>query len=360
MGNFKSFNVKKVYLGSNYLNLLTKKIEKIKKNNKKILIILIVDKYLKNSKLINDLSFVEKTIIYYIDNKYELSTEYVDNLTSRILNLGQPKILIGIGGGTTLDCTKAVSVLLTNPQKASNYQGWNLIINKGIYKIGIPTISGTGAESSRTCVLLNKKNKLKLGFNSKFTIFDEVYLLPDLLKSVPKKLFFITGMDAFFHSFELLNGRKRVKISDDLAKKTLNLCNKIFTNKPLKSQSNFTDIMKASFMGGEAISKSMVGLVHPFSAGLSSILGIKHCLANCIAFRGLKEFYPNEYEIYKNYLDINGIRIPKINLKNCTNSKLTNVYNSVIMHEKPLKNALGINYKIILNKKKIFEILRKM
>ena len=87
-----------------------------------------------------------------------------------------PTLLIGIGGGTVLDCTKAVSVLLTNKYKAEKYQGWDFQKNKGLFTIGIPSISGTGAESSRTCVLLNKKKKLKLSFNSKYTCFNKIYL----------------------------------------------------------------------------------------------------------------------------------------------------------------------------------------
>lgn len=61
---------------------------------------------------------------------------------------GLPVAIIGMGGGCTLDTAKAISNLLTNGGKAEDYQGWDLVKVPGIYKIGIPTISGTGAESS--------------------------------------------------------------------------------------------------------------------------------------------------------------------------------------------------------------------
>ena len=58
-----------------------------------------------------------------------------------------------------MDTGKAVSNLLRNRGRASNYQGWDLVKKPGVFKIGIPTLSGTGAESSRTCVLTNNKTE---------------------------------------------------------------------------------------------------------------------------------------------------------------------------------------------------------
>ena len=137
---------------------------------------------------------------FFISIKQEITTDFVDKLKFKILNKTYPDIIIAIGGGSTLDAGKAISVLITNKKKAEYYQGWDLLKNKGIYSIGIPSLSGTGAESSKTCVLLNKKKNLKLGFNSKYTCFDEVYLLPELLK---KKMFAIVR---YFSLFFILMG----------------------------------------------------------------------------------------------------------------------------------------------------------
>ena len=73
-------------------------------------------------------SFFVKILI-----KSELTTEFVNSLTLKIKrSKNLPTLLIGIGGGTVLDCTKAVSVLLTNRKKAEKYQGWDLLKNKGL------------------------------------------------------------------------------------------------------------------------------------------------------------------------------------------------------------------------------------
>ena len=85
-----------------------------------------------------------------------------------------------MGGGIAIDVAKAISNLLTNSGSAADYQGWDLVKHPGVFKIGIPTLSGTGAEATRTCVLTNKENGLKLGMNSDFTVYDQVILDPNL------------------------------------------------------------------------------------------------------------------------------------------------------------------------------------
>ena len=110
--------------------------------------------------------------------------------------------IIGIGGGTLLDMAKAVSIMLTNEGEAKDYQGWDLVKSPGIFKIGVPTLSGTGAETSRTCVLTNYDTGVKLGMNSHHSVFDVLVLDPNLSQTVPKDQFFYTAMDTYIHCVE--------------------------------------------------------------------------------------------------------------------------------------------------------------
>ena len=73
----------------------------------------------------------------------------------------RPSGIIGIGGGTVMDLAKAVAIMLTNEGEAKDYQGWDLVKNPAIYHVGIPTISGTGAEVSRTTILTGPDRKLR-------------------------------------------------------------------------------------------------------------------------------------------------------------------------------------------------------
>jgi 3-deoxy-alpha-D-manno-octulosonate 8-oxidase len=155
-----------------------------------------VDHFFRNTNLLRELPVQPGDAVILIDTSREPTVEDVDALADAARAAGPPPCcLVGVGGGSVLDVTKAVANLLTNPGKAEEYQGWDLVRHPAVYKIGVPTLSGTGAECSRTCVLTNARRKLKLGMNSDFTLFDQLLLDPALSRTVPRPQFLFTGMD---------------------------------------------------------------------------------------------------------------------------------------------------------------------
>lgn len=130
---------------------------------------------------------------------------------------------MALGGGSTMDTCKCVGNLLTNPGNAADYQGWDLVKNPAPYKVAIPTLSGTGSETSRTGIITNKPKSLKLGMNSDYSMFDQVLLDPRLLASAPRDQYFYTGVDCFMHCFEYLDGTYRNAVTDSFAETALNL-----------------------------------------------------------------------------------------------------------------------------------------
>ena len=126
------------------------------------------------------------------------------------------------------------------------------------------------------------------------------------------------------------------------------------------SDDNRSKMMVASYLGGCAIATSYVGVIHPFSAGLSVVLGTHHCIANCITMRAMQEFYPEEYDEFWQIVEKQGIEIPEGICNDLNNEQLEQLYASTIIHEKPLTNALGDNFKKILTKEKVIEIFRRM
>ncbi|MEM7187082.1 MAG: iron-containing alcohol dehydrogenase, partial [Bacteroidota bacterium] len=165
-----------------------------KRKDKAPFIYLVDDVFENNQELVDrmNLRFNDKLIFVSADE--EPKTEQVDNIVRVIKRefTYDPSGIIGIGGGSVLDLSKAVALMLTNKGSAADYQGWDLIQNKAIYHVGIPTISGTGAEVSRTTVLTGPEKKL--GINSDYTPFDQVVLDPDLTVGVPKNQWFYTGL----------------------------------------------------------------------------------------------------------------------------------------------------------------------
>jgi 3-deoxy-alpha-D-manno-octulosonate 8-oxidase len=259
-----------------------------------------------------------------------------------------------------MDSAKAVSNLLKNPGSASDYQGWDLLKNPGVFKIGIPTISGTGSETTRTCVMTNSHTGLKLGMNSDYTVFDHIIMDPDLTDSVPQNQYFYTGMDAYIHCFESLNGSYRNAIGDAYSRESISLCKEVFLSENMMSANNREKLMVASYLGGCAIASSYVGIVHPFSAGLSVVLGTHHCIANCIVMRAMEEFYPDVYTEFWEMVAKQGVEIPEGICKDLTDVQFEALINATVIHQKPLTNALGENFREILTNEKVISIFKKM
>ena len=163
-------------------------------------ILFFIDSFFKTkSEVIEKLKIGKTDAKFFVDTRLEPYTDEINSIkeTLQSQNLDRPSAIVAVGGGCTLDTAKAIANLLTNPGKAEDYQGWDLVENPAVYKIGIPTISGTGAEATRTCVKTNSKTGLKLGMNSDYTVFDQLILDPNLTASVPKAQYFWTGMDAY-------------------------------------------------------------------------------------------------------------------------------------------------------------------
>ena len=325
-------------------------------------IVFFLDIYFSDTELSGKLSAeFPNSYIIYIDSADEPTTDMIDAVTREIASYPLiPELLVAIGGGCTLDTCKAISNLLTNGGCAAEYQGWDLVKKPGIYKIAVPTISGTGAEATRTCVLTNKETGLKLGMNSDFTVFDYVVMDPDLTTTVPKEQYFYTGMDAYIHCIESLNGHFRNPIGDAFSEQTLTLCRDVFNSSDMKSDGARSNLMVASYLGGCAIATSYVGVVHPLSAGLSVVLGIHHCEANCIAMRAVQEFYPKEYEEFWQMAENQNIYIPSGITSALNDAQMGKLYDAMIIHEKPLVNALGEEFHSILHKEKVFELYERM
>ncbi len=321
-----------------------------------------IDEFFKDSALIERLPLKNEDVVFFVQTEDEPKTEFIDAFKSRLEEQEKtlPKAIVAVGGGSTLDTGKAVANLLTNPGKAEDYQGWDLVKNPAVYKIGIPTISGTGAEASRTCVMTNSKTGLKLGMNSHYTIYDQLILDPDLTKTVPRDQYFYTGMDTYIHCIESLGGRYRNAVGDAFSHQAITLCKEVFGSDDMMSDENREKLMVASYLGGCAIANSFVGVVHPFSAGLSVVLETHHCIGNCMTMNAMEEFYPREYGEFFELAEKQGIRIPKGIAADLKEEMYRKLYDSTVIHEKPLANALGEEFKEVLSYNKVKEVFKRM
>jgi len=333
-----------------------------KKKSKNSYVIYYIDEYFKDKELLNKLPVKDEDELFFIQTQNEPKTTVIDKFRDILVKKDKisPKAIVAIGGGATLDTGKAIANLLTNSGNAEDYQGWDLVKNPAIYKIGITTISGTGAEASRTCVMTNANSGLKLGMNSDFTLYDQLILDPNLTKTVPKEQYFYTGMDTYLHCIESLNGEFRNAIGDAFSHQAIALCREVFMSDDMMSDENREKLMVASYLGGCAIANSYVGIIHPFSAGLSVVLDTHHCIGNCITMNAMEEFYPKEYKEFFAMAQKQGITIPKGIASDLDDETYLKLYNSTVIHEKPLSNTLSDSFKEKLTLKKVTEIFKRM
>lgn len=349
-------NVPYYTFGDGSVSLLKEILDK-KESEENSKIVFMIDDFFCDRGIRNKLHIKGQDIMICVSTKKEPEAEYIDRLTNEIktecINK-LPAAIVGMGGGTVMDIAKSVSILLTNPGKAEDYQGWDLVKNPAIYKIGIPTISGSGAEASRTAVLTSKK--AKLGINSDYSMFDQIILDPTFLKTVPKDQFVFTAMDCYVHDVELLRGDNN-ELTKSFADKSLQLLREIF----LLEDMNYNKLMIASYLGGCAMATASGGHVcHPVSYGLGFVLGYRHAISVCLAFNQLGEYYPAEIKEFKEIISKFTIELPKNIMKGATEEQLDKMAEATLKNDKPLRSAFGDNWKDIFTKDKVKEILLRI
>lgn len=272
----------------------------------------VIDKYFKDKELVDNLPIENNDIVEFIDvNISEPTTEQVDNLRDKVVDTqGVPDGVIGIGGGSIMDIAKAVSLMFTNPGSSQLYQGLNLVKNPGIYHVGVPTVSGTGAECSMTAVLTGPEKKL--GLKCDWTVFNQVVLDPDLIETVPKNQWFYTGMDTYIHNIEARSGIYNNAFSRAYGEASLNLCREIFLGPNAgQTKDNNEKLMIASLFGGLSLTYSEVGACHALSYGLGYVFHMRHGISNCIAFRVLEDFYGDYVKEFNEMVSRFNIDLPQ-------------------------------------------------
>jgi 3-deoxy-alpha-D-manno-octulosonate 8-oxidase len=325
--------------------------------DKKQYSVYIIDSVHRKTGLRERLRPADRDLVLEFDaSSHEPKTSDVDGLRDQILKRkgGElPRVVAGIGGGSTLDVAKAVSVMLTNPGSSADYQGWDLVKNKPVPKVAVPSLSGTGAEATRTAVLTGPVKKL--GINSDFSIYDAVLLDPELLATVPADQELYTGMDNFIHCVESLNGSAMNPLGRPFA-----LPAKAATENFFLKEKNYPEFMVGSFLGGCSIANSSVGICHALSYGIAFILGYRHGLANSIVFNQLEEFYGEDVLKFRQMMQNNGVKLPAGVTSGITAEQLDKMIQLTYMLERDLISALGPDFKKILTPEKISRLYEKM
>lgn len=354
---YRNFSVvPKVMFGRGCFNQLDD-VLKERRVTKKSYMVFVLDDIFQGKELEGRVPLRDNDYLLHVNVDDEPKTKYIDELVEKIKNYSPvlPDGVIGIGGGSTMDIAKAVSLMLVNPGSAADYQGWDLIKNPAIYHVGIPTLSGTGAEVSRTTVLTGPVKKL--GINSDYTLFDQMVLDPELIADAPKEQWFYTGMDCFIHDVESLHGTYINEFSKAYGQKSIDLCREVFLgDHPDKDDK----LMMASLFGGMSIAYSQVGACHALSYGLSFVLGTHHGIGCCITFDYLEDVYPEGVVEFRSMMEKHNIVLPR-NLTKGLDDEALQTMVKVALGLAPLwENCFGPDWEKIMTPERAMGLFRRM
>lgn len=319
--------------------------------------VFVVDDVFEGKPLEEKLPMEGNDLLLRVNVDDEPKTVYIDQLVETVRQYSgvTPDGIVGIGGGSTMDIAKAISLMLNNSGSSADYQGWDLIQNPSVYHVAVPTLAGTGAEISRTTILTGPDKKL--GINSDYTLYHQIILDPDLIVDVPKDQWFYTGMDCYIHDVESLQGTFINEFSKSYGEKSIDLCRQVF----LEDHPDKHDkLMMASYFGGMSIAYSQVGACHALSYGLSYVLGVHHGIGCCIAFDYLDEFYPAGVKEFRLMMDKHEIELPR-NLTGDMDDKALELMVTTALGLVPLwENCLGADWEKLMSRERTLELFKRM
>lgn len=255
---------------------------------------------------------------------------------------GNCDTLIAIGGGSAMDCAKAVGARVAYPKKSVNKLGGMLKVLRPLPPlIAIPTTAGTGSETTLAALITDSDVQHKYALMSFPLIPRYAVLDPKLTYSLPKSLTATTGIDALTHAIEAYIGRSTTSETRRLSLEASKL---VFENIEIAYKNGYDNtarenMLHAAYKAGIAFSKSYVGYIHAIAHSLGGKYGIPHGLANAVIMPYVLEAYGKS--VYKKLYELG------LNVGVCTESdSYEDGANKFINAIRNLNSRLGIPCKL--------------
>ncbi len=187
-------------------------------------------------------------------------------------------LLVGLGGGSSMDCAKGVNFLFSNGGRMSDYWGIGKAEKPMLPMIAVPTTAGTGSEAQSFALISNEKTHQKMACGDKKAACAVALLDPELTLTQPERVTAMTGIDAIAHAVESYVTTKRNQASQRLSREAWKLLQANFRT-VLRSPQNL-DARSAMLLGahyaGAAIENSMLGATHALANPLMARYGTPH------------------------------------------------------------------------------------
>ncbi|MBE0494800.1 MAG: iron-containing alcohol dehydrogenase [Campylobacterales bacterium] len=209
--------------------------------------------------------------------------------------------IIALGGGSPMDCAKAIGIVVANGNTISAFEGVDQIVRPLPPLLCIPTTAGTSADVSQFAIIVDSARKVKMAIISKSIVPDLALIDPETTLSMELDLSINTGLDALTHAFEAYVSNAASTFTDMYALQSIEY---LFDSLPkMVSNPNNMEargaIMMGSLLAGLAFSNASLGAVHAMSHSLGGETDLPHGLCNAILLDHVVEFnYPHAGEKY--------------------------------------------------------------
>lgn len=260
-------------------------------------VLLVTDHFLHNSGKLDSLkkALAEQDIGYTVYDEVVPNPTISNAETARERYLqNNCQALIGFGGGSAIDCAKAVGARIAKPNTPiSKMEGTLKVMRPIPFLVAVPTTAGTGSETTLATVITDDKTSHKFPIND-FPLIPRVAVLdPEMTRTLPPNMTSTTGMDALTHAVEAYIGRSTTKETRSHALQAAqliaeNLENAYLDGNDMTARSNMA---KAAYLAGDAFSKSYVGYCHAVAHSLGGKYHTPHGLANAVLLPYVLEAY---------------------------------------------------------------------
>ena len=186
--------------------------------------------------------------------------------------------IVAVGGGSSMDCAKAINFILTNGGRMADYKGFGKAKKPMLPSIGVPTTSGTGSEAQCYALITDESSHLKMACGDKKAAFRVAILDPEVTLSQPRSVTAVTGVDALAHAVEAFVCTKRNPISAAAALTAWRYLEPNFA-RVLEAPSDLdarSAMLLGSHFAGMAIENAMLGVCHSCANPLTAHYGITH------------------------------------------------------------------------------------
>lgn len=190
-------------------------------------------------------------------------------------------LLIGLGGGSSMDCAKGANFVLTNGGRIQDYKGVGRASKPMLPLIAVPTTAGTGSEAQSFAVIADSETHIKMACGDTKAAAWAAILDPQLTVTMPRSVTAATGIDAMTHALESLVTTRRNTISQMFARQAWQLLASAFAT-VLDSPDHLVArerMLLGAFLAGSAIENSMLGAVHAAANPLTARFNTTHGLA---------------------------------------------------------------------------------